>query len=107
MADKLIQVVWEFRVKPGCEEEFEARYANNGSWAHLFRKSAGYLGTVLLRDQGQPRHYLLTDLWRDLASLEAFRREFAREYEALDRSCEALTEEERLLGYFPPTGEAL
>ena len=106
MAGKLIQVVWEFRVKPGCEAEFEARYASDGSWARLLRKSVGYAGTVLLRDEREPRHYLLSDLWRDLASLEAFRRDFAHEYEALDRSCEALTEEERLVGHFPLADQA-
>ncbi len=98
----MIRVVWEFRVRPGREQEFESHYASGGTWARLFRRSPGYEDTVLLRDAREPRHYLLTDHWRDLASLEAFRRDFAEEYEALDRSCEALTEDERLVGYFPP-----
>ena len=72
-----------------------AMEARGGIYYRRRKPSIRSLGSAM------PRHYLLTDRWRDLASLEAFRRDFAEEYEALDRRCEALTEDERLLGYFP------
>ena len=96
----MVQVVWEFRVKPGREEEFEARYGRGGDWERLFRRSSDYRGTVLLRDEGSPPRYLTLDSWTGRAALEDFRREFAPQYEALDRDCENLTEDERLVGCF-------
>ena len=46
----MIQLVWEFIVRPDDIREFETHYSSGGTWAELFRKSAGYRGTVLWRD---------------------------------------------------------
>lgn len=60
-------VVWEFRVRPGQEAEFEARYGPDGDWARLFRLGEGYGGTVLLRDPGS------ADTGAARASVQAWR----------------------------------
>jgi heme-degrading monooxygenase HmoA len=95
-----LHVVWEFRVRPGSEAEFERRYGPSGDWARLFGRSDGYQGTVLLRDRAAPGRYLLTDTWRDATAYRAFKERYADEYAALDQECAALTEDERCLGEF-------
>ena len=81
------QVVWEFRVRPGREAEFERRYGADGDWAALFRHGDGVGGTVLLRDA---------------AAYRAFKESHGDAYAALDLECTALTEDERCLGEFEP-----
>jgi len=34
--------LWEFEVKPGCEERFEMVYGPDGDWAKLFRRNSHY-----------------------------------------------------------------
>jgi heme-degrading monooxygenase HmoA len=94
------QVVWEFRVRPGREEEFERRYGTDGDWVRLFRRGEGYVGTTLLRDHAIPRRYLVNDTWRDAAAHRAFKEGHPDAYAALDLECTALTEDERCLGEF-------
>lgn len=96
----MFQIVWEFVVRAERISEFEKSYAAAGDWAALFRRSAGYLGTALLRDAGHPRRYLTIDRWEAAASHATMRAQFASEYEALDRACEGLTESERQVGIF-------
>lgn len=96
----MVRCVWEYRVRPEAVDAFLGHYAPAGSWATLFAHAEGYLGTDLLRDRGEPTRFLTIDRWRAAADLEAFRAGFAREYEALDQRCEALTLEERLVGEF-------
>jgi heme-degrading monooxygenase HmoA len=96
----VIFIVWRFTAKPARVAEFERHYSSEGSWAKLFRRSPGYHGTTLLRDSAAPNHYLLWDCWDSLASFEAFKKEHGADYAALDKQCEALTEEETKLGVF-------
>ena len=96
----MLNAVWEFRVRPGREGEFERRYGPDGDWAHLFRGGDGYAGTTLLRDPALRGRYLVIDVWRDAESYRAFKEAFAAEYAALDEECTALTEDERRLGEF-------
>ena len=94
------QVVWEFRVRPGRDDEFERRYGTDGDWVRLFRRAEGFAGTLLLRDRATPRRYLVTDTWRDAAAYRVFKEGHADAYAALDLECTALTEDERCLGEF-------
>lgn len=96
----LFQILWEFNVREEQIAEFEKFYSPTGLWAKLFRGSPGYLGTVLLRDAQAPRRYVTIDRWENAASHRAMRGRFAKEYEALDKLCEALTESERQIGTF-------
>jgi heme-degrading monooxygenase HmoA len=50
--------------------------------------------------------YVTIDRWESAAAFDAFRRRYAREFEALDRDCEALTTDERPLGSFTEIGPA-
>ena len=50
----LIQIVWEFTVREDQVAEFEKFYSSTGSWAALFRRSPGFVGTTLLRDTQTP-----------------------------------------------------
>ena len=46
-------VLWEFEVKPGCEERFERVYGPGGDWDSLFRRDASHVRTELFRDTGE------------------------------------------------------
>ena len=96
----MIQIIWEFRVKPDQRAEFEKHYRSDGSWAELFRRGGGYRGTRLLQDGQEAGRYLTIDAWDQVGSFDAFKKQFAAEYQALDKECEALTESERLVGVF-------
>jgi heme-degrading monooxygenase HmoA len=96
----LVQFVWEFVVRSDKVGEFERHYSATGTWAELFRKSPGYRETLLLRDVRQPNRYLTLDRWDDIESRQAMRQKSAREYEEIDRMCEAFTETEKDLGVF-------
>lgn len=96
----MIRIVWEFVARADKLREFESFYANSGPWATVFRRQAGFHGTMLLRDTGTPRRYLTIDRWDSVASHSAMRERFAKEWEELDRAGEALTESERRDGVF-------
>ena len=93
-------LVWEFWVRPERRTEFERHYGPDGTWAALFRRSPGYLGTLLLHDRAQELRYVTIDRWDDVESYRGFRASHSREYEAIDRLCEALTTREAALGEF-------
>ena len=92
--------VWEFHVLPAQLAEFERQYGPNGSWAQLFRRSAGYIETLLLQDRVRSERYLTIDRWHDEAAWLAFQSEFADAYKQLDQACESLTGFEASLGSF-------
>lgn len=93
-------IVWEFRVHPGREAEFERRYGLEGDWTALFSRSAEYRGSELLRSRETPGRYLTIDRWTSRAAYEAFRAAWQAQYDALDRTCATLTADERILGGF-------
>lgn len=96
----MIQLVWEFVARQDKIEEFERHYSSEGRWAQLFRQSAGFRGTALLRDTKERYRYLTVDSWESLEAHRAMRERFAREHEELDRRCEEFTEREANLGAF-------
>jgi heme-degrading monooxygenase HmoA len=96
----LIHIIWEFRIKPEKQAEFEHYYASTGPWANLFRKSEAYRGTTLVRDIERPERYLVTDVWADLAAFQNFKASYQDDYDELDKLGEQFTEEEHYLGLF-------
>jgi heme-degrading monooxygenase HmoA len=92
--------VWEFTVDDARRAEFELHYAPRGTWAGLFARAPGFLGTQLLRDEAVPGRYLTVDRWRSAEDYRQFRARFGAEYAALDQRCAALTREERSLGSY-------
>lgn len=93
-------ILWSFSPQPGLEREFEAAYGPKGAWADLFRQSADFQGTELLRDSKTPGRYLTLDRWCSKAAFEAFFATHGRDYEVLDKACELLTSREERLGAF-------
>ena len=92
--------LWEFEVKPGCEEKFEKVYGADGAWARLFAQDASYRGTRLVKDVERERVYLTLDFWETREGYEKFKKENAAGYELIDRECEGMAAHERQLGEF-------
>ena len=93
-------VLWEFEVKPGCEQRFERVYGPGGDWDSLFRGDPNHASTRLYRDTAKPRVYLTADCWRSRESYEAFQKSRQAEYKSLDAACEELTAYERHVGSY-------
>lgn len=94
--------IWEYMVRLECAEAFEKAYGSEGDWVRLFRRAEGYVSTELFRDASNERRYLTVDTWDSAESWEAFRRDFADEFEAIDARCEELTEDEREIARVHP-----
>ena len=93
-------VLWEFEVKPGCEERFEKVYGPDGDWAQLFRSDSHFQETRLLRDPFRPAFYLTLDFWKSRQSYEGFMSAHRAEYKAIDSAGEHLTVNERRIGAY-------
>ena len=93
-------VVWQFEIAEENITAFEAAYGAEGAWAQLFRSSRQYLGTELLRDAYIPGNFLTIDRWASEEDFRAFRKDHDREYEQLDRACDALTARETRIGAY-------
>ena len=96
----MVQLVWEFVAREGKLAEFERHYSSDGTWAQLFRRSAGFHGTALLRDTVQRGRYLTIDSWETAEAHHAMKEQFSREYSQLNLLCEEFTERETHLGDF-------
>jgi hypothetical protein len=96
--------LWEFEVKPGCEERFQKVYGPEGDWAKLFRSDANYLETHLLHDPARPAMYLTLDFWTSRQAYERFMASHAAEYERLDAAAGELTLRERRIGWYERVG---
>jgi heme-degrading monooxygenase HmoA len=96
----MVRFVWEFIARADRVEEFDRYYESAGTWAELFRNGPGYRGTQLLRDAENPHRYLTIGSWDNAGAQRAWRQRFAKQYEEMDRSCEAFTESERNIGIF-------
>lgn len=94
--------IWEYEVRPKRREAFLKNYSPDGTWATLFRKARGYLRTQLLEDRVDPCRFVTIDTWETPEHHEAFRRDFASEFQRLDHHCESLTVSESLIGHFDP-----
>ena len=93
-------ILWEYEVKPGCEEMFETAYGPQGHWARLFQSDPHYRETRLLRDVSRPRRFFTLDYWDTEQSFEVFHTAHQATYAALDRSTAGLTLSERRLAAF-------
>lgn len=92
--------LWEFEVKPGCQERFQKVYGPGGDWATLFRNDANYQETRLLHDSARPAIFLTLDFWTSRQAYERFIASHAAEYQRLDAVGEELTRRERKIGWF-------
>ena len=92
--------IWEYEVSADRQPAFLQHYGCTGTWASLFRRADGYLGTVLCRDRERQTRFITIDTWRSPDAHAAFRKLIAQEYAELDRRCAALMDDERFLGSF-------
>ena len=96
----MIEVVWEFVVKPEAVPGFQDRYGPQGAWAALFRRYPGFAGTRLLQDTASRQRFLTVDSWESESHFAEMRRAARDEYARLDAECEDLTVSEREIGVF-------
>jgi heme-degrading monooxygenase HmoA len=96
--------IWKFHVLPGKKQEFEAIYGAIGPWSQLLGRVAGYCGTELLTDAGDPNTYFTIDWWESSEAWAAFLRAWGEDYAALDRRCESLAVSDKEVGEFQAVG---
>src|SRR5512145_2328783 len=101
MLDKtMFIVIWEYKVKPGSEEEFEESYGSTGDWAKFFKSSRNYLGTELVKRIEASRSYATIDRWNSEKAYMDFLEKHKDRYHELDDRFAALTESETKIGSF-------
>jgi heme-degrading monooxygenase HmoA len=96
----MLVILWEYMARPERQAEFETLYKPDGLWVELLKKSPGFVSTTLMRDAKDRHRYLIVDRWKSEAAYEAFKREYAAEYEKLSRQGERLHRAEHLIGRF-------
>lgn len=99
-------IVWQFEVRPGCEEEFQRAYGTDGDWARFFGAGAGFVSVELLRDPRNPRMFVTIDRWKTATDYEEFSRKNAIKYREIDERCERLTVKETLGGAYNVVGNS-
>lgn len=92
--------IWKFEVETEKVAEFLSHYGPVGTWSRLFRRSAGYVETLLLQDRQASNSYVTIDRWESSEAHDKFIREHRADYERLDRLCESLTRTEQSLGSY-------
>ena len=100
-------VLWEFEVKPGCEDRFEIVYGPGGDWDSLFQRDVHHARTHLFRHATRARVYLTADYWHSQTAYEAFLQAQHAEYKRIDAECEGLTLNERHLGSYEEVASPL
>jgi heme-degrading monooxygenase HmoA len=98
-------IVWEFKVAPGSEAQFEQIYGPQGGWAELFRRERSFIRSELLHDMRQAGRYVTIDRWESEDAYETFRAVHEDEYQQLDECCEVLTTSEQQIGRFSTADE--
>jgi len=93
-------VVWEFEIRPECEERFRSVYGSDGDWVQLFRSDVNYQLSILVQDPSRPRVYLTLDFWNSREAYESFKQLHHEAYFSLDRASEGLSLCERHIGSF-------
>lgn len=96
----MIALVWQFDVKEGRNDEFEAFYGADGPWTDLSRRSRSYLGSSFLRDLAMSSRYLVVEYWSEMVVYERHHADFEGEVEELERQRTSLVEASQPLGLF-------
>jgi heme-degrading monooxygenase HmoA len=92
--------IWSFEIKNESKARFEEVYGPAGDWAQLFQRAPGYVRTELLKDRGLAGRYLTCDYWQSQDAYRAFEAQWKKEFDTLDRECEAMTLRETCIGEF-------
>ena len=91
-------ILWEYQVSPNKQSEFGMIYSPTGTWAELFKRGTGYVGSELLRDESRPNRYFIIDRWLTKKDYETFMLHHEDEYKALSEEYKDLVETESLVG---------
>ena len=96
-------IVREFKVKVGCEKDFELAFGSGSVWCELLQRySDGYLDTEVKVVSVEDRRYWVRDLWKSHWDFELFRARQQHEVEEFRKwlAMKDLVEHETLLGSF-------
>jgi quinol monooxygenase YgiN len=96
----VIAVVWQFDVREGKGDEFEAFYGVDGPWTSLSRRSRSYLGSSFLRDIAQPDRYVVIEYWSEMVVYERHYADFRDEMARLEARRDALLDQATAIGIF-------
>lgn len=96
----MIAVAWQFEVEREQQEAFETFYGADGYWTAFSRKSRSFLGSSFLRDQVDPRRYLLIEYWSEMLIYEKHHADYSDEMLALEGRRNALCVSVTPLGIF-------
>jgi heme-degrading monooxygenase HmoA len=96
----VLVIVWEYMARPDRLVEFETLYRPDGPWVELFKRSPGFVSTTLMRDVRDGNRFMIADRWTSEESYEAFKQDFADEYQQLSRQGERVHRAEHLIGRF-------
>jgi heme-degrading monooxygenase HmoA len=95
----MLVVLWEYDVRTGMENAFEALYGADGEWVGLFREHPGFIGTELLHGE-RPNCYLSIDRWETEQAYDAFLANASEGYMRIDAMGDAFTLDERRIGRY-------
>ena len=96
----MIALVWQFDVKAGKNEAFEAFYGADGAWTALGRRSRSFLGASFLRDLAMGQRYLVVEYLERDGGVQKHHADFQDETERLEKQRDALVEQTQPLGLF-------
>jgi len=93
-------IVWQYKIREGCEAQFAEGYGSEGEWVRLFRKGEGFLGTELWRDHTNPLVLVTIDRWESPLHYNNFADANAEEYERIDAKYAPMCVSEKRVGDF-------
>ena len=96
----MIALVWQFDVKAGQNEQFEAFYGADGAWTALSRRSRSFLGSSFLRDLAIGHRYLVIEYWSEMVVYEKHHAAFQDETQRLEKQRDVLVDVAQPLGLF-------
>jgi quinol monooxygenase YgiN len=96
----MIAIMWQFEVKEGREDEFEALYGADGDWTTLNRPTRSYLGSSFLRDQAHPSRYVVIEYWSEMLVYEQHRAYRSDVVASIEQRQQALIDSVEPLGVF-------
>ncbi len=92
--------MWEYIISVKKREAFLKLYGIEGDWVNFFNKAEGYLGTDLHQDIDNKERFISVDFWKSKEARDNYCKEFASDFDALDRAGELVTDKEKSLGEF-------
>lgn len=96
----MIALVWQFDVKAGQNDAFEALYGADGAWTALSRRSRSFLGSSFLRDLAISNRYLLVEYWSEMVVYERHRNSLVSDIRSIEERRDVLCEAIMPVGIF-------